>query len=859
MPWWWKKKQKLPQSTVSPQERVRERYLSFRELLGLNNDCLELLASIQEDLQYAPPTRELLDERVGSVFEKTAEVVRTLETLTGYDQRTLLTAVEAQRQEVERYIAAGDLRPTNFSASLSEVSAASGAEAGAKAAVLGEIKNKLRLPVPDGFVLTAHAYRQFCGIPLWQQFRDITRNLDLNDLNAVRKVSSELTGLVMAMPVPRAIEVALTERAAALQRAGLAVAVRSSAVGEGGERTFAGQFTSYLNVPLDQVVEAYKRVVAGRFSERALFYRLSAGLPEVESPMAVLCLGVVRAQTAGILYTRDPKDRKLDALWITATRGLGLDIASGRTSADLFVVGRKWPHQVLEQSIVNKNEEAVLDDNGGVLRRPVSPAEAAAPSLSPRELALLADWSLRIEKHFGVPQDIEWARDEQGQVWIVQARPLALVDASQAKSSKARIKADPLLAGGRTVYPGRVSGPAYLVNDLKTLSNTPQGAILFLRKASPEIVTVFPRISGVVAEMGNVAGHAASLLREAKIPSIFELGGAFDRVKNGDPVSLDAVQPRIYSGMLWSSRMVETQIYERYQESGIKADPINQRLLVLHLLDTAASDFRPAGCKSAHDVLRYCHEKAVEAMFAVNDSALEGDLTCSKRLMTQVPVNIHVLDLGGGLALEDPSSPEVRPAEITSWPFQALWSGLTHPGVSWQRDMPASFSDLASVVANSLTTTAGATRALGDRSYLLVADEYINLNTRLAYHFTLVDACLSQNTSHNYISFRFAGGGATPYRRNLRACFVEACLAHYGFLVDRRSDLVNAWFKKAPAEETAARLNIIGRLMASTSQLDMYMTSNAVMRRYVQQFLDGNYAFTLDAADDKPAPAERCD
>ena len=102
----------------------------------------------------------------------------------------------------------------------------------------------------------------------------------------------------------------------------MAIAVRSSAVGEGGEKTFAGQFTSILNVPVDQVVNAYKRVVAGRFSERALFYRLSAGLPEMESPMAVLCLGVVRASSAGNLYTRDPKDRKLDALWITATRGL---------------------------------------------------------------------------------------------------------------------------------------------------------------------------------------------------------------------------------------------------------------------------------------------------------------------------------------------------------------------------------------------------------------------------------------------------------------------------------------------------------------------------------------------------------
>ncbi|MGA3128786.1 MAG: PEP/pyruvate-binding domain-containing protein [Candidatus Korobacteraceae bacterium] len=856
MPWWWKKK-KSAEAPGALQDRVRGRYVSFRELLSLNNDCLELMASIQEDLQYAPPTRELLSDRVENVFDKTAEVVQTLGQLTGYDYQSLLASVQAQRQEVERYIAVADLKPTNFSASLSEIDASWGAEAGAKAAALGEIRNKLRLPVPDGFVLTAQAYQQFCGIPLWQRFRDTTRNLDLNDLNLLHKVSAELTELIMATPVPRAIEVALTERALALQQAGIAVAVRSSAVGEGGERTFAGQFTSFLNVPVDQIVDAYKRVVAGRFSERALFYRLSAGLPEVESPMAVLCLGVIPAQAAGILYTRDPKDRKLDALWITATRGLGLDIASGQLPADLFVVERKWPHHLREQSIVAKTEAVVLAENGGVLRRPTSPEEASAPSLNPRELALLADWSLRIEKHFGVPQDIEWARDERGQFWIVQARPLALVDSPQTRS-RARIKGEPLLAGGRTVYPGRVSGPAFLVNDLKSLDDTPQGSILFLRKSSPEIVTVFPRVSGVVAEMGNVAGHAASLLREAKIPSIFELGGAFERIKNGDPISLDAVQPRIYPGMLWSPRIVETQIRERYQESRVKADPINRRLLVLHLLDSSASDFRPAGCQSAHDVLRFCHEKAVEAMFAVNDNALEGDLTCSKKLMTPVPVNIYVLDLGGGLALENPSALEVRPSEIVSWPFQALWRGLTNPDVTWKRAMPANLSDLASVLANPLATTTGAMRALGDRSYLLVADEYINLNTRLAYHFTLVDACLSPITSHNYISFRFAGGGATPYRRNLRACFIEACLAHYGFLVDRRNDLVNAWFKKGPSDETETRLDIIGRLMACASQLDMYMTNNAVMRRYVQQFLDGNYAFTVaEEAGEKPTAAKR--
>ena len=845
--WWWKQN-RSDSALESAEQRVRHQYYSFRELQSLNDDCLELLGGIQEDLQYTSPTRQLLSARVSAVFDKAAAVVALLENLSGRNYRSLAAAVEAQRQEVERYIAARDeLASPNFSVWLSAVDNSAVAEVGAKAAALGEIKNKLHLPVPNGFVLTSAAYRQFCGTPLWSQIRDATRNIDLNNLDSLREISAKLTEMVLGLPLPRAVEVAITERAHALREADAGFAVRSSAVGEGGARTFAGQFLSLMNVPFGQTVDAYKRVVAGRFSERALFYRLSAGITEIESPMAVLFLHLVRARAAGIVYTRDPKQPKSDALWVTATRGLGPDIASGRLPADLFVLGRKFPHRVLDQSIVHKEEELILAEQGGLLRRPTPPEVADAPSLSAQELTDLADCAIRIEQHFGVPQDIEWAIDEEGRVWIVQTRPLALADSPHLRS-KGHPKGEPLLAGGRSVYPGRVSGPAYLVNDLGMLGNTPQGAIVFLRKASPEIVKIFPRISGLVADLGNVAGHAAALLREAKIPSVFQLSGAFERLRDGDAVSLDAVQPRIYAGTFWESRTIDARLVERYEENPDQnTDPINRRLLVLHLLDPGGSNFRPSGCTSAHDILRFCHEKAIEAMFAVNDSVVEDGLHAPKKLMTPVPVNIYVLDLGGGLALENPSASEVDPAQIVSRPFRALWRGVTHPSVAWQRNMPASFSDLASVMAGSFTAQSGAVRALGNRSYLLVADEYMNLNSRLAYHFTLVDACVCEVPSQNYISFRFAGGGATRLRRNLRAGFIEACLTHYGFSVDRRRDLVNAWFKKAPAEKCEIKLDILGRLMACTSQLDMYMTSESVMHWYVQQFLEGNYAFSMDA------------
>ncbi|MGB9073804.1 MAG: PEP/pyruvate-binding domain-containing protein [Terriglobales bacterium] len=802
------------------------------------------MAGIQEDLQFVLPRRDIVGPRISTVYSKAEGTVAALERLTGMSFAQLHESIRAQQNEVERYIAARqELVTADFSAWLGEIDRTRVAEVGGKAAALAEVKNRIGLPVPDGYVITAEAYRQFCGIPLWEKIRDATHNIDLNDLDALQEISKRLTDMVMALPVPRAIEVAITERAHTLHLRGptAGLAIRSSAVGEDGERTFAGQFVSVINVPREQMVDAYRRVVAGRFSERALFYRLSAGLAEIDTPIPALCLRVVRARASGIMYTRDPGNPKSDVLWITATRGLALDIASGRGAADLFVMTRRSPHRVAEQNIVRKDEEIALQEGGGVTRRPLSPEQAVAPSLTAGELETLTSWGLQIEEHFKVPQDVEWALDEAGELWIVQSRALALGDAATAKS-KSRVKQDPLLAGGRSVYPGRVSGTAYLVSDPRELSTTPEGAILFLRKASPEIVEVFPRIAGLVAEWGNLAGHAAALLRESKIPSVFQLAGAFGRIQNGDPVSLDAVQPRVYTGTLWEPRMVERSERERYRDN--PNDPIAERLLVLHLLDPSGSNFRPAGCKSTHDVLRFCHEKAIEAMFEVEDSELErDDAHTSRKLLSSTPVNLHVLDLGGGLALDNPLAEEVKPAEIVSRPFQAFWRGVSHPDVTWTREMPASLSDLASVMATSLTTHTGAMRALGERSYLLVADEYMNLNSRLAYHFTLVDACVSDVPGNNYISFRFAGGGAARQRRNLRACFIEACLAPHGFLIDRRGDLVNAWFKKAPAERTEANLDILGRLMVCTSQLDMYMTSEAAMKWYVQQFLKGNYSF----------------
>jgi pyruvate,water dikinase len=263
---------------------------------------------------------------------------------------------------------------------------------------------------------------------------------------------------------------------------------------------------------------------------------------------------------------------------------------------------------VAETHIVGQQDQIVLHSGGGLERRPVGAAETTSPSLTVNQLEALARWGVRIEDHFRAPQDIEWLVDEQGKIWILQARPLALVEAGKVRS-KSRTREEPILTGGRTIFPGQVSGPAHLIEESQPLRGIPEGSILFLRRASPEIVETFPSISGIVAERGNLAGHAASLLREFKVPSVFLMKGAFERIQRGDAVSLDAAQAKVYPGTLWAAR--RTTAATPGWRGPKAADRISERLLTLNLIDPQAHDFRPAGCRSAHDVIRFCHEKAL--------------------------------------------------------------------------------------------------------------------------------------------------------------------------------------------------------------------------------------------------------
>ncbi len=197
--------------------RIRERYACCRELIALNNESLELLAGLQEDLQFIPPRRDLLGPAIAGLFDRAGRIVGHLECLTGRPLASLHTALDAQRQEVERDMAARqELRRPRLAASLSEVGMADAADVGGKAAALGEIRRALGLPVPDGYALTAEAYLAFFGVPYGLAVRDAVRGISEVDGDRLEAASARLTALVDAAPLPRAVHVALVERGRAL-------------------------------------------------------------------------------------------------------------------------------------------------------------------------------------------------------------------------------------------------------------------------------------------------------------------------------------------------------------------------------------------------------------------------------------------------------------------------------------------------------------------------------------------------------------------------------------------------------------------------------------------------------------------
>jgi pyruvate,water dikinase len=420
------------------------------------------------------------------------------------------------------------------------------------------------LPVPDGFILSAAAYHQLVrGAGLHERLCSELQSLDISDLERISLVSKSLREQVLTAPLPPRIEVAIrAELRRMMSNARETFAARTSAVTQDGALSFAGQFDTRIHVPQDELAAAYREVCSSHYNMRAIAYRMNSRLAESGCSMAVVFLRMIRARTSGVLYTRDPAHPRADRVLATASWGVGF---TGASRGDRFLVSRGRHHAVLACHPAFKSVRNVLLPEGGMCGEAVPSHVAAMPSVSNEELAALADLALRVERVCGRPQNIEWAIDERGAIWILQASDLRVN--AQSTRSRRPPKVPPLLTGGIPVCPGQVSAPVHTANSGRDLTQVPDGAILVLRHVCPECVKFLPRISGLIVDFGNPEGHAATLIREYEVPALFEADEASRLLAQVDTVSLDATERRVYPGALFIAQAGERVMHVRREGS----------------------------------------------------------------------------------------------------------------------------------------------------------------------------------------------------------------------------------------------------------------------------------------------------
>ncbi len=299
-------------------------------------------------------------------------------------------------------------------------------EAGGKGASLSELIYA-GFKVPDGFVVTADAYRHFAstsGIDI--RISDALAKLESSDPAALRHATELITGLVREMELPDDLKREIGAGYAALtERLGVHSAVRSSAVSEDGSAaSFAGLYESYLNMVGErEVLDAVHRCYVSLWAERAVSYR--AGRADAaDEAMAVVVMGLVPSQTSGVAFTAHPVTGSLDQVIINASFGLGETIVSGQVTPDSFLVDKN-SFSLLEREIYAK-ELAVHPHpggGGGTVEEQLGPERQREPSLSDEQACEVARLATDVEKHYGSPQDVEWALHE-GTLYLLQSRPI---------------------------------------------------------------------------------------------------------------------------------------------------------------------------------------------------------------------------------------------------------------------------------------------------------------------------------------------------------------------------------------------------------------------------------------------------
>jgi pyruvate,water dikinase len=440
------------------------------------------------------------------------------------------------------------VRPkTDLVAWFGELSKADVPRVGGKGANLGEL-TRAGLPVPPGFVVTAQAYLEAMdGGGVRRSLLDEVRATDPDSPQALDAAADRIRALVHAAGVPDELRRAVEAAYATLGDQPY-VAVRSSATAEDtGSTSFAGMNATYTNVRgPEELVERIVDCWASLWSPRVIAYRASQRLAD-EPAIAVIVQQMVDSEASGVMFTADPATGDLDTLVIEAAYGLGEVVVGGQVEPDTYVLAKDGP-RILHVRIGSKAEEIVRGADGRDQRVPVPSTRQHGRVLDDEHLLELARMAIRIEEHYGVPQDVEFARRGQ-ELWIVQSRPITtLDDAAPGHGPTGEEPAGTVLVSGLAAAPGRVTGPVRILRSTEEGSRLQDGDVLVATMTSPDWVPTMRRAAALVTDGGGVTCHAAIVGRELHLPTVVATRTATTVLRDGELVTVDGAKGVVLAG-----------------------------------------------------------------------------------------------------------------------------------------------------------------------------------------------------------------------------------------------------------------------------------------------------------------------
>ena len=459
----------------------------------------------------------------------------------------------------------------NFVKWFSELNKDSGKYAGGKGANLAEIYN-LKIPVPPGFVVTAQAYDYFIEkAGLKEKISEILRKINYEDTKQLDESTKQIRELIENAKFPKEMQEEVLESYDNLDareddfrksesvvdilktsREPLFVAVRSSATAEDlADASFAGQQDSFVNIKgNDNLITHIKKCFASLYTARATYYRNKKKFKHEDVSLAVIVQKMVDSVKSGVIFSKDPSYKNNNII-IESVWGLGEGLVSGAITPDKHIVSPEL--EILDTKLANKKIAITRDAGGKKITVKLREEKAQQQVLKEYEVKKLAEIALKLEKHYQKPQDIEFAIEGEN-IMIVQTRPITTI--ATRTEAGAELKGEAILSG-LAASPGIGVGKVKIVKDLADLHKVNQGDVLVTGMTNPDMVVTMQKAVAIVTDEGGLTAHAAIVSREMGIPCIVGTHEATLKLKEGEIITVDGSNGKIYKGKVAESKQKE--------------------------------------------------------------------------------------------------------------------------------------------------------------------------------------------------------------------------------------------------------------------------------------------------------------